>query len=190
MVGGEYLSVETLRSIWATLEAWVLGQIKAEGALKRFLQTRAPKWHQVGRVCFHLAENKADNTRPFAFMATYSTGFGAGGKLKHLPLRAALEQYAGAKNRPALIKLLTPVQQASASLPWVNQIVESGQVYQPQAWATDAAYAFLKSVPELGSSRADGTPAELVAKTLPANRFGNNWTEAKVTAWRRSIAGL
>ena len=134
MTGGEYLSVEVLRSIWAALDGWVHGQIKRAGDLKTFLQSHAPKWHQVGRVCFHLAENKANTACPFAFMATFSTGFGSGGKLKHLPLRSALEQYAGAKNRPALIKLLTPVQQAAASVPWVGRVVDSGDIYQPQVW--------------------------------------------------------
>jgi non-specific serine/threonine protein kinase len=103
----------------------------------------------VGQVCFHLAENKADQAYPFAFMATYSTGFGSGGRLKHLPLRKALEQYAGARDRSALIKLLSPVQQASSQVKWVNQLVESNDIYQPLAWTADMAYRFLKDVPEL-----------------------------------------
>ena len=149
MTGGEYLSVEVLRSIWAALDDWVHDQIKRAGDLKTFLQSHAPKWHQVGRVCFHLAENKANADCPFAFMATFSTGFGSGGKLKHLPLRSALEQYAGAKNRPALIKLLTPVQQAAASVPWVGRAVDSGDIYHPQTWTADQAYAFLQSATAL-----------------------------------------
>jgi non-specific serine/threonine protein kinase len=145
MVGGEYLSLEMLHSAWKALDAWAHKQIQSAGQIKRFLETHAPKWHQVGRVCFHLAENKTDTSYPFAFMATYSTGFGTGGKLKHLPLRAALEQYAGAKNRSALIKLLTPVQQAASSVSWVASSVESGHIYQPQAWTAEQAYAFLQS---------------------------------------------
>ena len=46
-------------------------------------------------------------------MAAYASGFGAAGRVKHLPLRRALEQYAGAGNRAALVKLLSPVQQAA-----------------------------------------------------------------------------
>ena len=96
-------------------------------------EERAPKWHQVGRVCFHLAENRGDDARPFAFMATYASGFGAAGRLKHLPLRKALEQYAGAKNRAALVKLLSPVQQAAEVCDWVQDLVDSGEIYQPVA---------------------------------------------------------
>ena len=96
MPGGEYLSAEVLQHIWEALDYWIHEAVVATGGLETFLQTRAPKWHQVGRVCFHLAENKHDDTRPFAFMATYTAGFGAAGRLQHLPMRKALEQYAGA----------------------------------------------------------------------------------------------
>jgi non-specific serine/threonine protein kinase len=152
MQGGEYLSAEMLQAIWEALDYWVHAEVAATGGLETFLQTRAPKWHQVGRVCFHLAENKNDDTRPFAFMATYTAGFGAAGRLQHLPLRKALEQYAGAKNRPALIKLLSPVQQAAEHCEWVQKLVDSGAIYQPMAWSAGRAYQFLQSVPTLEES--------------------------------------
>ncbi|MCF7955123.1 MAG: DEAD/DEAH box helicase [Phycisphaerae bacterium] len=149
MVGGEYISVDMLKNIWNELDKWVCHHVETAGSTKTFLKTRAPKWHQVGRVCFHLAENKADQDRPFAFMATYSTGFGSGGKLKHLPLRTALEQYSGAQNRKALINLLSPVQQAASGIPWVSRLVDSSQIYQPMAWGADSAYKFLRSADQL-----------------------------------------
>jgi non-specific serine/threonine protein kinase len=152
MQGGEYLSAEVLQNMWAALNSWVQGAIASEGGLEEFLRVRAPKWNQVGRVCFHLAENKSDEMRPFAFMATYTAGFGAAGKLKHLPLRKALEQYASQKNRPALIKLLTPVHQAAETCEWVKALVNSNEIYQPMAWTADRAYEFLRSVPALEDS--------------------------------------
>src|SRR5215831_13076463 len=152
MQGGEYLSNEVLQNIWDALDRWVHEAVTATGGLETFLHRRAPKWHQVGRVCFHLAENKNDAARPFAFMATYTTGFGAAGRLQHLPLRKALEQYAGTQNRPALIKLLSPVQQAAERCAWVQKLVESSAIYQPMAWSAGRAYQFLRSVPELEES--------------------------------------
>jgi len=152
MRGGEYLTAEILHDLWRGLDEWVQGAVVLAGGLGKFLQSRAPKWHQVGRVCFHLAENKNDELRPFAFLATYATGFGAGGRLKHLPLRKALEQYVGAKNRSALIKLLAPVQEAADRCDWIKQLVDSGEVYQPTAWSASRAYAFLRSVPTLEDS--------------------------------------
>ena len=149
MQGGEYLSPQALLDIWQALEDWTRQTVADVGGLAELLRQRAPKWRQVGRVCFHLAENKADEIRPFAFLATYATGFGTGGQLKHLPLRKALEQYAGTQNRPGLIRLLSPVQQASERIPWVKELVDSGAIYQPLAWAPQPAYRFLRSASEL-----------------------------------------
>jgi len=152
MRGGEYLTSEVLVGVWNELAGWAKQAVEQAGGLRAFLMERASKWHQVGRVCFHLAENKQDAARPFAFLATYATGFGAGGRLKHLPLRRALEQYAGAKNKAALIKLLTPVDEAAKACDWVKQLVDSGQVYQPLVWSPGQAYTFLQSVPALEAS--------------------------------------
>ena len=152
MQGGEYLSEGTLQRIWERLDGWVRETVTSTGGLAAFLQRRAPKWHQVGRVCFHLAENRNDEARPFAFMATYASGFGAAGRLKHLPLRKALEQYAGAKNRAALVKLLSPVQQAAESCDWVRDLVDSGDIYRPMAWTAARAYRLLRSAADLEES--------------------------------------
>ena len=152
MQGGEYLGEDVLQRIWESLDEWAHETVAAAGGLAAFLQGRAPGWHQVGRVCFHLAENRGDDARPFAFMATYASGFGAAGRLKHLPLRKALEQYAGAKNRAALVKLLSPVQQAAEVCGWVRDLVDSGEIYQPMAWPPARAYALLQSAPVLEES--------------------------------------
>ena len=149
MSGGEYLTVSVLRQIWISLSRWGNQAIGSAGGLANFLQTHAPKWHQVGRVCFHLAENKLNEVYPFAFLATYSTGFSSGGRVKHIPLRRAMEQYAGAKNRSALIKLLSPVEQASKQIDWVGRLVDSGEIYQPLAWPAHFAHNFLQTVPSL-----------------------------------------
>jgi len=149
MRGGEYLTPRLLLDVWKALDAWAARWIAAAGGLEAFLHDRAPRWRQVGRVCFHLAENKNDPQRPFAFLATYTTGFGAGGRLKHLPLNKALEQYAGARNRSALIKLLAPVQAAAERCDWVAKLVETGEVYQPMAWSAQRAYILLRTAGEL-----------------------------------------
>ena len=152
MQGGEYLSEERLQGIWASLDQWVHETVGGGGGLAAFLRARAPRWHQVGRVCFHLAENKSDPALPFAFMATYTAGFSAAGRLRHVPLRSALEQYSGANNRAALIKLLAPVQQAARACGWVRELVDSGAVYRATAWSPQRSYQFLQSIPELERS--------------------------------------
>lgn len=152
MQGGEYLTADTLSDISGALLEWMRGAISEAGGPGAFLQARAPKWRQVGRVCFHLAENKGDGARPFAFMATYATGMGEAGQVKYLPLRRALEQYAGSKNKNALIKLLSPVHEAAKRCGWVKGLVDSGDLYQPMAWPVQRAHQFLKNIPELEES--------------------------------------
>ena len=152
MQGGEYLCDETLQRIWEGLDGWVREAVPRLDGLAAFLRERAPKWQQVGRVCFHLAENRNDEARPFAFMATYASGFGAAGRVKHLPLRKALEQYAGARNRAALVKLLSPVQRAAESCGWVKDLVDSGDVYRPMAWTASQAWRLLRSAEDLEES--------------------------------------
>lgn len=95
MTGGEYLSTEGFLGLWQELNKWMSGAITQSGGVSSFLAEWAPEWQLVGRVCFHLAENKKDPDRPFAFLATYATGVGAGGKLTYLPLKEALKQYSG-----------------------------------------------------------------------------------------------
>ena len=149
MEGAEYLTGRVLHAMWDALQNWVREHVRNGSELPDFLSKHAPKWNRVGRVCFHLAENRQDPERPFAFLATYSTGFGATGKLKHLPLRKALEQYAGARNKEALVKLLNPVQRAAERCEWVKVLVDSGAVYRATAWTVERAYLLLQSTPEL-----------------------------------------
>ena len=112
-----------------------------------FLRERAPLWHQVGRVCFHLAENRRDPDYPFAFLATYAPRLTAGARVQYKPLSESLREYAGAKNKKALIKLLSPVQLAAERSALARELVESGDLYQPLAWTPREAYRFLKEIP-------------------------------------------
>ena len=148
MPGAEYVSRDVLRRLWKDLDAWFRQQLQSsQQGLSAFLQKRAPLWHQVGRVCFHLAENRRDPDYPFAFLATYAPSVSGSGRVQYQPLSKALQQYAGTKNKNALIKLLSPIQSASKSSELVQELVESGDVYQALAWTPPAAYRFLKDVP-------------------------------------------
>lgn len=152
MKGGEYLSLIRLKKMWEQLNFWVQETANKKGGIHDFLREKAPKWQQVGKVCFHLAENKKDSSRPFAFLATYSTGFASTGKLKHIPLKRALEQSCIENNHQSLVKLLTPVQKSSERCPWVKNLLETKELYQPLSWSANKAYTFLKTTPELEES--------------------------------------
>ena len=153
MPGAEYCNPDVLVAIWSDLDAWALNAIARHGeGMAGFLREYAPLWHQVGRVCFHLAENKKDPEFPFAFMATYIPRLGKNARAQHLPLNQALAEYAGTKNRSALLRLLEPIHEASNRCDWVRELLESDDIYHPLAWTPEEAYPFLKDVPFLEES--------------------------------------
>ncbi|MDR1487641.1 MAG: DEAD/DEAH box helicase [Deltaproteobacteria bacterium] len=147
MPGGEYLSAQSLMTVWKHLLNWA--EPLAQGSIIKFLADSAPQWQRVGRVTFHLAENRADSERPFAFMATYVTSLTADGLDRHLPLGQALQQYAGEGNRAALLNLLNPVRNAAVKLKWVADLFESRTIYRPMAFSIAKAHQFLVDVPVL-----------------------------------------
>ena len=148
MQGAEYLTESVLRDIWIDLDNWVRSEAAAHrDGLSGFLQKRASIWHQVGRVCFHLAENRRDPDYPFAFLATYAPSLTAGARIQYKPLSESLREYAGAKNKKALIKLLSPVQLAAEKSELAKELVASGDLYQPLAWTPREAHRFLKEIP-------------------------------------------
>ena len=153
MPGAEYCTPDVIAAIWADLDRWAMDSIvrHAEG-LAGFLHQYAPLWRQVGRVCFHLAENKQDPEFPFAFMATYIPRLGKNARAQHLPLSQALAEYAGANNRAALLRLLEPVHDAGTRCEWVRDLLDNGDIYHPLAWTPEEAYPFLKDVPALEES--------------------------------------
>jgi len=147
MPGAEYLTVEGLAELWSALDEWVRRQAESAGGLEKLLAARAPLWRQVGRVCFHLAENKKDPSCPFAFLATYAPRLTDPTRIRYQPLGRALEEFAGERNRKALIHLLTPVQRASERSALIRELVDSGDIYHPLAWTPDIAYRFLHDIP-------------------------------------------
>lgn len=153
MRGLEYLTHEVLTRLWTELAELVRKKaIAKSGGLVALLQSVNPRWQLVGRVTFHLAENKKDARRPFAFLATYSHKLSGKGAVKHLPLADALRQYAGQRDQDKLSDLLKPVRLASEHCPLIRKWLESRTLFQPQALSIDAAYQFLRAVPQMEAS--------------------------------------
>jgi len=148
MRGLEYLNAAVLGRLWDELEAHVHAAIaRTPGGAPAYLKSCHPLWHAVGRVTFHLAENKRNPAQPFAFLATYTNRVSELGKVQHLPLGRALEEYAGAQNRTALAALLSPVQRAAEHSKVARQLLDSRAIFHPQVWRPDQAFAFLKEIP-------------------------------------------
>jgi superfamily II DNA or RNA helicase len=150
MPGAEYLGADMILALWTELVTAFAAALGASGVdLQSFLKGLNPAWNMVGRVHFNLAENRRDPERPFAFMATYTSGLSAQAKAQHLPLGQAIRDYAGAANRDKLLALLTPVQRAAETCAWLRAMVDSREIYHPLRWTPGEAARLLSSVPEL-----------------------------------------
>lgn len=154
MRGLEYLDAGTLRDAWLALDARVRSDVvNSHGnSVRAYLHDKNPVWRLVGRVTFHLAENKRDEEHPFAFLATYAAGVSERGEARHLPLTRALQEYSGAGHRQRLVGLLKPIRDASERLPWVHELLETRDIYRPLAWLPWEAHRFLRDVPVLEAS--------------------------------------
>ena len=154
MRGLEYLDAGALRAAWLALDARVRSDVvNSHGnSVRAYLHEKNPVWRLVGRVTFHLAENRRDEHHPFAFLATYAAGVSERGEARHLPLARALQEYSGADHRKRLVTLLTPIRDASERLRWVQELLESHDIYHPLAWSPAEAHRFLRDVPVLETS--------------------------------------
>ncbi|MDB6172932.1 MAG: ATP-dependent helicase [Chthoniobacteraceae bacterium] len=151
MRGGEFLRAELLGRLWEELGRLIVQETEGIG-LDQWLKKRSPHFHSVGRVTFHLAENKRDPERPFAFLATYTDQITSQGQPKPLPLGRALVTYAGAQNQAMLTSLLAPIQRAAEKSPLVRELLESRQIFNAMAWRPQEAHRFLRGIPAFEES--------------------------------------
>ncbi len=144
MPGSEYLSAELLKSMWSRLNSAFSRAIQSyKGTVAEFVRTFSPEVHLVGRIFFHLVENK-DEDYPFAFLATYSTRLNIEGKSKHLPLKYALKEYAD--NEAKLLELLATVHRAAKQSILLADLIDTGNLFHPMAWTPAQAFSFLKDI--------------------------------------------
>jgi non-specific serine/threonine protein kinase len=148
MQGAELLSAALLAGLWSDLGAALSVATKGRGdGVQGYLEQHGSVWNVVGRVCFHLAENKRDPERPFAFIATYVHRVSRQARPQHLPLGRALKDYAGAGNRQKLLALLAPLSRAAEQSAFIRELVDSGDVYHPLSWTPGEAHRFLCEIP-------------------------------------------
>jgi len=145
VAGSEYLNTELLKDLWSRLNRTFCSIIESyKGTVEEFIRGYSPNIHLVGRVFFHLVENKSIDF-PFAFMATYSTRLNLKGKSRHLPLKHALQEYEN--NNKKLLELLSTVHGAAKQSSLVADLLETGELFHPLAWTSKEAYTFLKEIP-------------------------------------------
>ncbi|QTA84674.1 Helicase, Snf2 family [Desulfonema magnum] len=145
MTGSEYLNTELLKKIWAGIRRKFSQTLRTyDGTVEDFIKAYSPNVHLVGRIFFHLVENKSEDL-PFAFLATYSTRLDKKGKSRHLPLRHALEEYGEESEK--LLELLSTVHLAAKESDFITELLETGELFHPLAWTSGEAFRFLKEIP-------------------------------------------
>ena len=150
MIGAEYLTAAAFAALWAAMLSSFQAAVSAhQGSVQSYLQSKDTAWNLVGRVCFHLAENKKDPERPFAFLATFTSGLSKQGRPQHIPLGRALTQYSGEAKRAQLQALIEPVQRAARQSDLIADLVERRDIFRPQAWTPGQAYEFFREAPLL-----------------------------------------
>ena len=175
ITGAEYLRAAVLSDLWQELDRAFWAELtEAKCSIEEFLKRRNPAWNLVGRVHFNLAENRKDDTAPFAFLATYTTRLSAHAKAQHVPLGQALREYAGAENRDRLLSLLLPIQRSAESCSWLKAMVDTGEIFHPLRWAPTQAMQLLRDVERLESAG--------VVVRMPATWRANRPPRAQVTA--------
>ncbi|NBV86754.1 MAG: ATP-dependent helicase, partial [Verrucomicrobia bacterium] len=151
MRGAEYLGEALLLRLWEDLRGAVREEAgRHPGGLAGWLEETGSLWHLVGRVTFHLAENKRNAAQPFAFLATYTDQLSADGRVQHTPLGRAL--LAQQKNQSTLEALLQPVREAARRSALVKALLESKRLFQALAWTPQEAYDFLRQIPAMEES--------------------------------------
>jgi non-specific serine/threonine protein kinase len=145
MVGVDRADAALLRDIGTRL----LGSFRTAigtftGTVDEFFASLSPDARAVDRIHFHLVENPRDETRPFAFLATYSTRLDKRGRARHVPLKHAFEEYAGRSDK--LLELLGTVHKVAAKNPLVRSMLDSGELFNPVALTPGEALGFLRGV--------------------------------------------
>ncbi len=144
-VGSENIQPDALLQLWGESTHEFLDRLRRAGQSPRdYLHQHHPLWADVGRIHFHLAENRKDPDRPFAFLATYSVRTADKARTQHRPLGLALKDSLEKQNQTQLLMLLKPIQLAASSSEFLRTILESREIYQPLYLSADRAYEFLE----------------------------------------------
>ncbi|MBF0312881.1 MAG: DEAD/DEAH box helicase [Oligoflexia bacterium] len=144
IAGAQYLD---LPKLWGELNNELNRQLKEfKGRIDEYLQEQNPEIHLVGKVFFHLVENKdRDNEQyPFAFLATYSQAVNSKGEASHLPLKHALEEHGNDSKK--LLDLLITVYRAGESSTLIKEMLETGEIFHPISFTAADAFQFLQEI--------------------------------------------
>ncbi len=145
VVGLKYIDAQWIEEVFRNLSLSFQTEFKAyNGGVSEFLTAKNPKILTIGRIFFHLVENKSEDF-PFAFLATYSSDSENEKKSTHMPLKNALLEYKD--QQEALLKLLSTVSLTAQKSNFISNLVETGELFSPLKLTSREAYTFLTEIP-------------------------------------------
>lgn len=143
-IGMEFIDDSWLLNLWNSLTNVFKLEIKNyDGTVARYFADFNSNINVVGRVFFHLVENKNDEY-PFAFMATYTTKAVKSKRALHTPLKNALSEFKGDEKK--LISLISTVIKAADESAFISDLLESGELFSPIKLTSDEAYVILREI--------------------------------------------
>jgi len=144
VIGMEYVDDDWIRALWEALLDVFNSEIKDyDGTVARYFVEHNANINVVGRVFFHLVENKEEKY-PFAFMATYSTKPVKSKRAVHTPLKNALAEFDGDEKK--LLSLISTVIKAAEKSSFISGLLESGELFSPLKLTAEEAYIVLKEM--------------------------------------------
>lgn len=144
VIGMEYVDDDWIRWLWQGLLSVFRTEIKDyDGTVSQYFVEHNANINVVGRVFFHLVENKEEQY-PFAFMATYSTKPVKSKRAVHTPLKNALEEFEGDERK--LLSLISTVIKAAEQSNFISGLLESGELFAPLKLTAEEAYTVLKEL--------------------------------------------
>lgn len=143
-LGMEYIDRDWLERLWHKLLLEFRKEIGSfDGTVAQYFLGYQESLNVVGRVFFHLVENKEPEF-PFAFMASYTTKPPKSKKALHTPLKHALKEFQG--DEKTLLNLISAVLRAAEKSELISSLMKSGELFAPIRLTKEEAYTFLKEI--------------------------------------------
>lgn len=143
---GEELTVEALLMIGREVRRALREAAgETEEEIRTWIASKNPEWKDIGRVTFHLAENRkdSDGRHPFVFLATYPDRTGKNGEVRHIPLASALKLYADDREQTA--RILAPLEKAARRAPFLDAMLRDRSLFKPCLWNAHDAFLFVRA---------------------------------------------
>ena len=147
IAGSENITTDLLKEVWLGLEARINESVRAfSGTPRQFVAQEFPGWEDVGKIHFHLAENRAPNGKSFAFLSTYSVRIAGKARVQHRPLGVALKESVRQGDRKHLEQLLSPIYQASKKSNFIANAIQTNAIYAPIYLNPSEAFKFINDI--------------------------------------------